>query len=55
MEMSSTNLKYLKDHIKEENRVDPGLSSAMGDYMFLACFNTEEEVTDFVIRLSEEY
>lgn len=44
-----------KDHIKEENRVDPGLSSAMGDYMFLACFNTEEEVTDFVIRLSEEY
>ena len=48
-------IKCFKSLIKEENRVDPGLSSAMGDYMFLACFSSVEEVNDFVIKLSEEY
>ncbi|MBQ7059358.1 MAG: ATP-grasp domain-containing protein [Firmicutes bacterium] len=47
-------LRIYHDHIKEESRVDPGLSEAMGDYMFLACFPTVEEVMDFVTKLIEE-
>ncbi len=33
--------------IREEGRVDPALATDMGDYMFLACFPSEEEANRF--------
>ena len=40
--------------ICEEGRVDPALATDMGEYMFLACFDTVEEVEDFYRRVFEE-
>ena len=40
--------------IKEEGRVDPALATDMGDYMFLACFDTIEEANEYVKRVFEE-
>ena len=41
-------------HIVEEGPVDPALATDMGDYMFLACFPTMEEVTAFYDRVLAE-
>jgi len=40
--------------IKEEGRVDAALATDMGDYMFLACFPTEEEGNAFLRRIFRE-
>ena len=40
--------------IREEGRVDPALATDMGEYMFLACFDTVEEVNEFYRRVFEE-
>ena len=40
--------------IREDARVDPALATDMGDYMFLACFDTVEEVNAFYARVFEE-
>ena len=42
------------DHIVEAGRVDPALATDMGDYMFLACFNTLDEMNKFVDDVFEE-
>ena len=47
-------LREYAGHIKEEDRVDPALATDMGDYMFLACFDTVEEVNAFYERVFEE-
>ena len=47
-------LREYADHIKEEGRVDAALATDMGDYMFLACFDTEEEGYAFLNRIFEE-
>ena len=41
-------------YIKEEGRVDPALATDMGDYMFLACFDTIEEANEYIKRVFEE-
>ncbi len=41
-------LEKYGSHIREENRVDPALATDMGDYMFLACWPTLEELNDYV-------
>ena len=40
--------------IREAERVDPALATDMGDYMFLACFDTEEELNAFIRAVFEE-
>lgn len=40
--------------IVEEGRIDPALATDMGDYMFLACFDTLEEAEAFAKRVFEE-
>ena len=40
--------------IREAERVDPALATDMGDYMFLACFDTEEELSAFIRAVFEE-
>jgi hypothetical protein len=40
--------------IREAERVDPALATDMGDYMFLACFETEEELAAFIRAVFEE-
>ena len=47
-------LDLYKDHIREEGRVDAALAADMGDYMFLSCFATLDEMNDFVRRVFEE-
>ena len=47
-------LREYAAQIREEGRVDPALATDMGDYMFLACFDTVEEVNDFYRRVFEE-
>ena len=42
------------DHIVEEGPVDPAIATDMGDYMFLACFPTMEDVTAFYDRVLAE-
>ena len=41
-------LREYGPHIREEGRVDPALALDMGDYMFLACFDTQEELEAFI-------
>ncbi len=41
-------------NIKEESRVDRALAADMGDYMFVALFDTEHEVNDFYSAVLEE-
>ncbi len=38
-------------HLKEEGRVEEALSGAMANYMFLGCFNTEEEAREFAAEV----
>ena len=40
--------------IREEGRVDAALAADMGDYMFLACFPTLEELEQYVATILEE-
>ena len=40
--------------IKEAERVDAALAADMGDYMFLACFDTLEELEAFIKAVFEE-
>lgn len=40
--------------IREAERVDPALATDMGDYMFLACFDTQEELEAFIKAVFEE-
>ncbi len=40
-------LQRYADHIVESDRVDPALAVDMGDYMFMACFKTYEEIEEF--------
>ena len=40
--------------IREEGRVDAALAADMGDYMFLACFDTLEEVDAYLRRVFAE-
>ena len=40
--------------IREEGRVDPALATDMGDYMFIACFPTQEELQQYVSTILEE-
>ncbi len=47
-------LREYGPHIREEGRVDPALALDMGDYMFLACFDTEEEGKQFLERIFQE-
>ena len=47
-------LREYAANVREEGRVDPALATDMGDYMFLACFDTVEEVNDFYRRVFEE-
>ena len=47
-------LSLYKDHIREEGRVDAALAADMGDYMFLSCFATLDEMNEFVRRVFEE-
>ena len=47
-------LRLYAPHIREEGRVDPALALDMGDYMFLACFDTEEEGGRFLAKIFEE-
>ncbi len=41
--------------LREEGPVDPALATDMGDYMFMACFPTQEEMQEFYRRVLEEY
>ncbi len=47
-------LRIYGEHIVEEGRVDAALATDMGDYMFLACFKTMEEMENFRERVFEE-
>ena len=47
-------LRDYAEHIREEGRVDPALATDMGDYMFIACFATLDEVNAFLRRVLEE-
>ena len=47
-------LREYAANIREEGRVDPALATDMGDYMFLACFDTEEQLGEFYRRVFEE-
>lgn len=47
-------LRIYADHIVEEGRVDAALADDMGEYMFLACFKTLEEMNDFRNKVFEE-
>ena len=47
-------LRHYRQYIREEGRVDPALATDMGDYMFLACFNTLSEVESYVSSVFEE-
>ena len=40
--------------IREEGRVDAALAADMGDYMFIACFPTLEELNRYVATILEE-
>ena len=40
-------LQRYAGHIVENDRVDPALAVDMGDYMFMACFKTHEEIEEF--------
>ena len=42
------------DHIKEDAPVADALSNTMGNYMYMACFKTEEEIMEFVRTVFEE-
>lgn len=42
------------EHIREEGRVDAALAADMGDYMFLGCFKTLDEVNEFLTTVFEE-
>jgi hypothetical protein len=47
-------LREYAPHIREEGRVDAALAADMGDYMFLATFDTQEELNAFLRRVFEE-
>ena len=47
-------LREYAANVKEEGRVDPALATDMGDYMFLACFDTIEELNEFYRRVFAE-
>ena len=47
-------LREYAPQMREEGRVDPALATDMGDYMFMACFPTLDEVNDFYRRVLEE-
>ena len=47
-------LREYADHMREEGRVDPALATDMGDYMFIACFDTIKEVNAFLKNVMKE-
>ena len=47
-------LREYASQMREEDRVDPVLATDMGDYMFMACFPTLDEVHEFYRRVLEE-
>lgn len=47
-------LKKYASQIREEGRVDAALAADMGNYMFLACFPTLEELQQYVATILEE-
>ncbi|MDO5139303.1 MAG: ATP-grasp domain-containing protein [Oscillospiraceae bacterium] len=42
------------DHVVEEGRVGAALTDDMGDYYFLSCFKSLDEMNDFVAKVFEE-
>ena len=47
-------MKKYASQIREEGRVDAALAADMGNYMFLACFPTLEELQQYVATILEE-
>ncbi len=47
-------LSEYQEHIFEDSDVDPALAVDMGDYIFLACFPTWDEVLAFYSRVLQE-
>ena len=47
-------LREYAPQMREEGRVDPVLATDMGDYMFMACFPTLDEVHEYYRRVLEE-
>ena len=47
-------LRVYAANLREEGRVDAALATDMGDYMFIACFPTMEEVESFCQKVLEQ-